>query len=172
MDLPVKSEEDCCLPLDTVDNLKRDRFELLSAYLDGEVTAAERRQIEDWLTNDPAVQCLYDRLLKLRSGMRSLTVPTADHAVEQVVNRVITRVDRRPRLTMVWGGAAAAAIVLGFLSDITPLSHQSTQQIASQGSSVTAESYPAVNSDALMIALDRPIIEIPNASMSLPSNAQ
>jgi len=26
--------------------LKRDRFELLSAYLDGEVTAAERQQVE------------------------------------------------------------------------------------------------------------------------------
>jgi len=29
-----------------MDMLKRDRFELLSAYLDGEVTAAERQQVE------------------------------------------------------------------------------------------------------------------------------
>jgi len=31
-----------------MDMLKRDRFELLSAYLDGEVTAAQRQQVEDW----------------------------------------------------------------------------------------------------------------------------
>ncbi len=40
---------------------KRDRFELLSAYLDGEVIAAKRQQIEDWLRNDPGVQYLYVR---------------------------------------------------------------------------------------------------------------
>jgi anti-sigma factor RsiW len=44
----------------------RDRFELLNAYLDGEVTAAERRQIEDWLTTDSTIQCLYARALELR----------------------------------------------------------------------------------------------------------
>ena len=31
--------------------VKRDRFELISAYLDGEVTAAERKQVEEWLVN-------------------------------------------------------------------------------------------------------------------------
>jgi anti-sigma factor RsiW len=40
---------------------KRDRFELLSAYLDGELTATERRQIEDWLKTAPEVQRLYAR---------------------------------------------------------------------------------------------------------------
>ncbi|MEL6165322.1 MAG: zf-HC2 domain-containing protein, partial [Cyanobacteria bacterium J06628_3] len=45
--------------------VKRDRFELLSAYLDGEVTAAERRQVEEWLANDSSVQNLHKRLLSL-----------------------------------------------------------------------------------------------------------
>ncbi len=36
-----------------MDIYKRNRFELISAYIDGEVTAAERRQINDWLTTDP-----------------------------------------------------------------------------------------------------------------------
>jgi anti-sigma factor RsiW len=168
MDLPTQNEEDCCLPLNTMDNLKRDRFELLSAYLDGEVTAAERHQIEDWLVNDPSVQCLYARLLKLRSGMRSLSVPVASRPVDQVVDQVMNQVDRRPKLTLMWGGAAAAAILLGLLSDLTP-SHSGSpqQQYSSHPPVVEAESYPSVNpvnSNALMIALDRPIIEIPNAS--------
>ena len=38
--------------------MKRDGYELLSAYLDGEVTAAERKQVEEWLANDPTVQSL------------------------------------------------------------------------------------------------------------------
>lgn len=38
---------------ESLDNLKRDRFELLSAYLDGEVTSSERHQVEDWLRSDP-----------------------------------------------------------------------------------------------------------------------
>jgi anti-sigma factor RsiW len=50
----------------TMDMHNRNRFELLNAYLDGEVTADERRQIENWLTTDPQVQCLYARALKLR----------------------------------------------------------------------------------------------------------
>jgi hypothetical protein len=45
-----------------MDMVKRDRFELLSAYLDGEVTATERKQVEEWLANDASVQCLYARL--------------------------------------------------------------------------------------------------------------
>jgi hypothetical protein len=36
-----------------------DRFELLSAYIDGEVTAAERKQVEEWLATDPTVQQLH-----------------------------------------------------------------------------------------------------------------
>jgi anti-sigma factor RsiW len=33
-----------------------ERFELLSAYLDGEVTASERKQVEAWLATDRAFQ--------------------------------------------------------------------------------------------------------------------
>ncbi len=50
----------------TMDMPNRDRFELLNAYLDGEVTAAQRQQIDNWLTTDSQVQCLYARALKLR----------------------------------------------------------------------------------------------------------
>ncbi len=46
-----------------MDMYKRDHFELLSAYLDVEVTASQRRQIEHWLTTAPEVQCLYTRVL-------------------------------------------------------------------------------------------------------------
>lgn len=44
------SPDPCCGARDME---KRDRFELLSAYLDGEVSATERKQVEDWLQPTP-----------------------------------------------------------------------------------------------------------------------
>ena len=61
---------------DVMNMYQRDRFELLSAYIDGEVTAAERGQIEQWLTIDPEVQCLYARVLKLRPLWSMMPAPT------------------------------------------------------------------------------------------------
>ena len=54
------------------DVTKRDRFELVSAYLDGEVTPAERLLVANWLAHDPEVQRLYRRLLLLRQAFRTM----------------------------------------------------------------------------------------------------
>ena len=87
-------------PAAALDNLKRDRFELLSAYLDGEVTVSERRQVEQWLETDQNMRCLYSRLLKLRQGMRTMAVPASERSVEQTIESAIaspsklTRYDR------------------------------------------------------------------------------
>ena len=67
----------CCHDLDAT---KRDRFELLSAYLDGEVTSEERQQVLCWLQHDENSRCLYNRLLALRQGMRSQACPTTSDA--------------------------------------------------------------------------------------------
>ena len=60
-----------------LDVTKRDRFELISAYLDGEVTPAERLLVTNWLAHDPEVQNLYRRLLLLRQAFRTLPSSTA-----------------------------------------------------------------------------------------------
>jgi Putative zinc-finger len=146
-------------PTDGLCNLKRDRFELLSAYLDGEITAVERRQVEDWLKHDPEVQHLYARLLKLRQGVRSLPIPAAQQPVEQTVTQVISRLERRPRTFLAWGGMAIAAVFLGMISNGI---RNPTTQIAE-----TPSTY--ISSDALMIALDRPVVEIPKAPVSSPN---
>lgn len=142
---------------DTVPGALRDRFELLSAYLDGEVTANERRQIEAWLKHDAQVQCLYSRLLKLRQGMHTMPIPT-DCPIEQTVERVLSRIDRRRRKLMVWGGMAIAAMFVSAVSVSLPNAEYATSQID------TTPAQP--DSEALMIALDRPIIEIPKAPVS------
>ncbi len=154
--------------VDSMDNLKRDRFELLSAYLDGEVTPAERRQVEDWLANDSTVQQLYARLLRLRQGLRTMPLPVAERPVEQTVQGVLSSLDRKPRRTAVWGGAAIAALMVGALSTVMiPATTSHFQKLAE-----TPEQ-PLPAGTGLMVALDRPIMEIPDVSqMNAPLPAQ
>ena len=140
--------------------LKRDRFELLSAYLDGEVTASERRQVEEWLANDPEVQCLYGRLLQLRQGLRTMPVPPAQQPVEQTTQQVFARLNRT-KTAGAWRGAAIAALFVGALSGVLPGRQSITPQLAQSTSAVA----PA---ETLMVALNTPVIEIPKATIAAP----
>jgi anti-sigma factor RsiW len=147
--------------------LQRDRFELLSAYLDGEVTAAERRQVEEWLTHDPVVQRLHSRLLKLRQGFQNLPVPTPERSVQQTVDQVFAQVERKPKLSLVWGGAAAvAALVVGALAWVLP-GQSPLPQMAQSPRTQSAPSQPVAKnspSEPLLIALDRPLVTLPKNS--------
>ncbi|HBE18553.1 MAG TPA: Fis family transcriptional regulator [Cyanobacteria bacterium UBA11149] len=142
-----------------MDSLQRDRFELLSAYIDGEVTATERITVQEWLAKEPDIQRLYARLLKLRGGFHKLPVPTSQVTAPETAKQVFARIDsRRLRKAMVWGGGAIAAAFVGAFSGIFPGS-----QFALQQAKVTQ---PAVTSEPLMIAVNRPVIEIPKAAVS------
>ncbi|HEY9748164.1 MAG TPA: zf-HC2 domain-containing protein [Allocoleopsis sp.] len=165
-------------PTGALSMLQRDRFELLSAYLDGEVTAAERKQVEEWLATDPVVKRLYSRLLELRQGLQSMPVPAASQSVEQTVDAVFKRVNRRPKQLLLWGGAAVAALFVGAVSGLLPGSNSFSPQFAQSpiegsGTAQNAQLPPAqaVNSDALMIALDQPVVQIPKAPVSMPADA-
>lgn len=150
---------------DPMDNLKRDRFELLSAYLDGEVTATERHQVEEWLQNDATVQHLYRRLLKLRQMMRCLPVPASEQAAECTVKQVFCQVQRkRQRFALAWGGVAIAAMGVGFLSNLVPINRVQSHQVAE--APVHSPVSPPVSSNALMIALDQPVIKLSKVTTS------
>ena len=154
-----------------MDMVKRDRFELLSAYLDGEVTALERRQVEEWLANDASVQCLYARLLKLRQGLRTLPVPTAQQSPEATVQQVLTRLRRRSRLNWMVGGAAIAACVIGAVSGIVS-GGSSPRQLAQRPEiePIQTSSTSMVPPSQLMVGLNNPVIEIPKAAIASPEN--
>jgi hypothetical protein len=49
-----------------------EKFELLSAYLDDEVTEQERRLVEHWLSSDLQLQKHYQAQLRLHSAMRAV----------------------------------------------------------------------------------------------------
>jgi anti-sigma factor RsiW len=144
----------------SVNAIQRDRFELLSAYLDGEVTAIERRQVEDWLTHDLTIQRLHSRLLKLRQGFQALPVPT-EQSTQQTVSEVLARVNRRPDRRWVWGGAAVAATLVGALGLLFGGDRAFTPQIAK---SPQGEAKPspqtATTADPLLLALDKPLVGI------------
>ncbi|PHM09217.1 anti-sigma factor family protein [Nostoc sp. 'Peltigera malacea cyanobiont' DB3992] len=155
-----------------MDMVKRDRFELLSAYLDGEVTATERKQVEEWLANDASVQCLYARLLKLRQGLRTLPVPAAQQSPEVTVQQVLTRLRRRSRFNWMAGGAAVAACAIGAISGLVG-GGSMVPQLAQrpQREPIQTSSASIVPPSPLMVGLNNPVIEIPKAAVASPENS-
>lgn len=150
-----------------LDVMHRDRFELLSAYMDGEVTADERRQVEEWLTNDPTVQRLHERLLKLRQSFQTMPVPASDErSVERTVDSVLARVDRRPRPAVLWGGIAIAAVVIGAVSSVFLGDRSPVPQLAQVPQESPQQVAPDSTSEPLLVALDKPLISIPATSSS------
>ena len=146
-----------------MDNFGRDRFELLSAYLDGEVTATESQQVQQWLKEDLKVRQLYHRLLSLRQEMQQLPTTTPQQSPQQLSAAVFERLDQRQQRKrgVLWGGAiAAAALVVGSISGLI------------RGNSLPqfADSSPD-NADQLVIAINRPAVTIPSAAVAPNPNS-
>ena len=137
-----------------MNTMMRDRFELLSAYLDGEVTATERREVEELLSSDPTVRSLYNRLLSLRHGLQEMPVPQSQQSAKVLANQVFQRVDRKRNLTLVWAGSAIAAMFVAVVSGIIPGEQLLNRQFAEAP-------IPATN-DGLMLALNEPVVDIVN----------
>jgi anti-sigma factor RsiW len=140
-------------------------FELLSAYLDGEVTSEQRLQVQELLARDPETQQLYKRLLVLREEIYNLPTPTSEYTSQQLSSAVFTKIDRQKqqRRFWLWGGGAIAAILVAALGNI--MNERSPFQMA-QDNQVS----PVSNNESLVIALNEPIIELPadNESLAIP----
>jgi len=153
-----------------MDSQQRDRFELLSAFIDGEVTAAERKQVQELLTTDPEMQRLHSRLLMLRQGLQKLPVPAAETTARQAAEQVFSKIDRRRNLrTVIWGGGAIAALFVSALSGIfsgsqSPLGNFAANSINPQKQEVATE--------PLMIAVNRPLLDIPKGAVSSPKTLE
>lgn len=138
-----------------LDVTKRDRFELLSAYLDGEVSPEERRLVITWLADDPETQCLYRRLLHLRQGFQGLCPEQwQSENAQRTARAVITKLNHRLRLTCMAGMTAAAVAVIGVFSGA--LNHPMGRMGIVQSPSVD---------ENLEIALDQPPITIPKPAV-------
>ncbi|TVQ54554.1 MAG: Fis family transcriptional regulator [Spirulina sp. DLM2.Bin59] len=161
-----------------MDIYQRDRFELLSAYLDGEVSPSERQQVQDWLEHDPAAQELHQRLTQLRYGLQTLPTPVSETSADALLAGVFAQEEQRQSRfrRVAWGGGAIAAVVVGALSFLAPQSPlaprfaQTPDPEADGSSLLIAVSQPVVDiplaPDAikdLSISIDRPVVDIPTA---------
>ncbi len=152
-----------------MDMVKRDRFELISAYLDGEVSATERKQVEEWLVNDQSAKTLYNRLLKLRQSLRTLPIPESQQPIEETVEKVLGKLQRRRlRLAGLFGGAAIAACAFGALSGIFSGDSIGTQFASKPASQSVATKLNS--SKTLMVALNQPVFPIPKTAEVAPVN--
>lgn len=158
--------------------ISSERFELLSAYLDGEVSPEQRKQVELWLDHDPVVQHLYTQLLHLRESIKSLPIPEFEASdAEMLAHRVFNRVDRHPRVLALWAGAGAvvaatcvaaiSGLVMGnrsFLPQTASHNPPLPQSIAFSPAPTPAGTLPD-QVDSLMIGLEQPVMDIPKATM-------
>ena len=140
-----------------------DYFELLSAYIDGELTPAERDRVRHWLDNDPEIKTTYINLLKLQTQMQGIPIPPTV-SVEDLSAGVFQKIDRRRlrKRCFVWGGGAIAAAFLATISGIVP-------GINSPGLQLT-ESPSESFSEPMMVAVavNKPAVKIPKTAVSLP----
>jgi anti-sigma factor RsiW len=131
-------------------------FELLSAYLDGEVTAEQRKQVQELLSNDLSIQSLYGRLLYLRQEINNLPTPQPEYSAKELSEAVFAKVDRqkKERKIWLWGGGAIAALLLTTVGSMLNDNRTPLLQMAQ-------ENQPTSENESLIIALNEPLIEIP-----------
>ncbi|PSB57369.1 anti-sigma factor family protein [Chamaesiphon polymorphus] len=131
-----------------------ERFELLSAYLDGEVTATERQQVEAWLATDRAFQHQYRQLQQINQAMPRLTIPSSQSA-DALAAGVFGKLDRQRNRKFAWfGGGAIAATLLAALTGLGGLFGGNDRQFQFANNKANT---PA----PLMLALNDPILSIP-----------
>ncbi|VEP18879.1 conserved hypothetical protein [Hyella patelloides LEGE 07179] len=153
-------------PSSELEDAEFDYFELLSAYIDGEATIAERKQVQHWLDNDPEIKQTYLQLVKLQGGMQNLTAPTQEKVSAEILSeQVFNRIDRRSnqKRAIIWGSAIAATII-GAISGIVPNPLSPTSLRMAENSPQNNQPQPMM----VAISLNKPAVVIPKAAVSEP----
>lgn len=131
-----------------------ERFELLSAYLDGEVTACERQQVEAWLATDRAFQQQYRQMQNIHVAFPRMTVPSSQSA-EALAEGVFAQIDRNRNRKFFWiGGGAIAATLLAAVTGLGGLFGDRSPQLQ-------FAAHKANTPAPLMVALNDPILAMP-----------
>lgn len=131
------------------------QFELLSAYIDGEVTPKERSQVQEWLDTDPKLKQVYLNLIRLQQDIPLVPVPTPTISTEQLSQRVFQRIEKENRFRRLWfwGGMVVTAVLVGAFSSI--FWDRSPFPTSPQQAQIELEAEP------LMIALNQSAIDLP-----------
>lgn len=139
------------------DDLQFDeKFELLSAYIDGEVSTQERAQVQAWIDSDPEFKQTYLGLIRLQTNLSQMPVPISI-STDKLAQQVFDRLERESHWRRLWflGSVTAAAVVVAAFSSILfkPLD-SSLQQANLDPTLATMEA------DPLMIAINEPMFDV------------
>jgi anti-sigma factor RsiW len=146
-----------------------EKFELMSAYLDGEVTASERQQVEKWLQNDAIFKAQYQRMQGMHQAVSHLPVAEPVVPVMVLADQVFAKIsERRQSRWLKIGGAAVAATLVAVgtgLSGIWGGSSNAVPQLAklSLPTAVLAKLEIIPNPAPMMVALNNSIVNIPQS---------
>jgi anti-sigma factor RsiW len=143
-----------------------ERFELLSAYIDGEVSESEEQLVEQWLSEDVDFRRLYQQQMKLRQLLIDLPVPVAANSsvkaeTEVMIDRVMAEIDKRSqrrKWKLAGIGISVAAVVGVFGSMFT---FNSNPQFSPVANSVKP-STPAAE-EPVLIAMEEPLVPLPKS---------
>ncbi|WP_055076614.1 zf-HC2 domain-containing protein [Pseudanabaena sp. 'Roaring Creek'] len=149
--------------------IPEERFELLSAYIDGEVTEAEEQLVEQWLAEDVDFRRLYQQQLKLRQLLIDLPVPVAAHSsvkkeTDVMINRVFSEIDKRSqrrKWKLAGIGISVAAIVGVFGSMFTLNSNPQFSPVAN-----SIKTPAQVKEEPIIIAMEDPLVPLPKSKSS------
>jgi predicted anti-sigma-YlaC factor YlaD len=147
--------------------LPTDSFELISAYLDGELSPIQRHRVQKWIDQDPQMKAIYSKLLVLQSQIQGLEAPPHQRTVGEITEQVFQSLDRRRRQRrLLLGGSAIAASCLvaitGLISGMMPTSLRLAQSLSSSKIVPEIESNEIEpNNVMLAVALNKPAINIP-----------
>ena len=138
----------------------QDEFELISAYIDGELSPEERNRVQRLLDRNGEVKRIYTQLLALQGKMQSSVAPPSNKSVAEISSGVFQSLERRRQRKFIWGGSALAASLVAAIGLLpgTPDFRMAARQES-----------PIVRSNAVMlsVALDKPAIDIPKGVNSL-----
>ncbi len=122
-----------------------ERFWLLSLYLDGEATPAERSRVEAWIDGDREFAQLYRQQRRLQQSLVDLPVPATDPMV--LLQNLNARLDRQERRRWALPVAAALTLVAGWMA-VATLPR-------------TPEVQMAQPEERLILAMEQPLVPLP-----------
>jgi hypothetical protein len=149
-----------------------EQFELLSAYMDNEASLEEKLKVEQWLATDTNFRRLYQQQLRLRQLLIDLPVPAvsrvgsqANAKTEQVVNRVLAKLDERSKQRkIVWGGIAAVAVLVGAVGSVFTFNSSTMNLDGGVANNSTIE--PVKPEEPLLLAMEKPLIPMPKSMVN------
>ncbi len=142
----------------------QERFELLSAYIDGEVTNTEEQLVEQWLSDDADFRRIYQHQLKLRQLLIDLPVPVSSSVKAEtnvMIDRVFAEIDKRSqrRKWKLAGIGVSIAAVVGIFGSM--FTFNSSPQFSPVANSLKAPA--TVTEEPILIAMEEPLVPLPKS---------